>query len=258
MLNPDRPLARRAVLERFVPTLLLGALARTSAWAGGRPAAMERWARGLVELNASLQRGEVSVTQWQDEVASLEASVSVAEVVKALEVDALVRSFTYASRLADVADPILPPRLFGVAKRKGWFVRIFGMKKTGAIIPHVHNTMVSAHLVLSGQFHARTFDRVADEEASVVLRPSVDRVLRAGEVITMSDQRDNGHWLVAEADHSLTFDVGVVDVPASFTYRLAADRFHMINVDPLQPLRADGTLTAPVMTFEACAAKFAG
>jgi hypothetical protein len=63
---------------------------------------------------------------------------------------------------------------------------------------------------------------------------------------------------VAEADHSLTFDVGVVDLPASFTYRLAADTNHMINVDPVQPPAADGTLVAPVMTFEACAAKFAG
>ena len=43
-----------------------------------------------------------------------------------------------------------------------WFIRFFGMRKGGAIIPHVHNNMVSSHLVIDGQFHARTFDRMVD------------------------------------------------------------------------------------------------
>ena len=45
------------------------------------------------------------------------------------------------------------------------------MKKGGAIIPHVHNNMVSSHLVVDGQFHARTFDRMVDLPTKRVGRP---------------------------------------------------------------------------------------
>ena len=48
-----------------------------------------------------------------------------------------------------------------------------------AIIPHVHNAMVSAHLVVAGSFRARTHDRVRDLDDAVVLRPSIDRELAA-------------------------------------------------------------------------------
>ena len=132
------------------------------------------------------------------------------------------------------------------------------MRRDGAIIPHVHNHMVSAHLVLSGAFHARTHDRLRDLDDAVVLKPSIDRRIARGDVISMSDRRDNQHWLVALADRSLTFDVGVTGLAASWPYRLDANRYNMIFVDAGAKPQADGLVVAPVMSFGACAAKYAG
>src|SRR5262249_33497292 len=138
-----------------------------------------------------------------------------------------------------------------------WFIRVFGLRRGGAVIPHVHNHMASAHLVISGSFHARTGDRVEDLADAVRLRPTRDGVINVGDIITMSDSRNNHHWLVAETDRAMTFDVGVVDLVAEREWTLTANRYSMIFVDADQRPERDGSILAPVMTFEQCAAKYA-
>jgi hypothetical protein len=238
-------------------TVLIGALRRSGAWTGGRPAELDRWAREVVSANERVSRGELDVLGWQRELARIHATIEIPALVRYLDLERLTREFRYGSNLAETADPVLPAAITGDRPRR-WFVRVFGLRKGGAIIPHVHNGMVSAHLVVAGSFHARTHDRVRDLEDAVVLRPSIDRELAVGGLVTMSDRRDNGHWLVARAERSMTFDVGVVDVAPSWKYGLAANRFNMIFVDADRRPETDGTIVAPTMTFERCAAKYAG
>ncbi|TCO43100.1 hypothetical protein [Dokdonella fugitiva] len=251
--------ARRRFLQGAgAGAILLAALAGSRAWAGGRPEPLVRWARELAVLNGRVVRGELAVTDWQARIEQLNTSVAVEDLVAWLDIDRLERGFRYPTRLADVADPVLPADLVSPGARRAWFVRVFGMRRGGTIIPHVHNHMVSAHLVVSGAFHARTHDRLRDLDDAVVLKPSIDGRLARGAIISMSDRRDNQHWLVALEDRSLTFDVGVVDVAASWPYRLAANSNHMIFVDAGAKPQADGLVVAPVMSFGACAAKYAG
>ena len=251
-------LSRRAILQSVVAsTVLFAALDRTRAWARAKPSNLDRWARNLVDLNDGLARKAIGVTEWQDQVATLNRSVPVEEIVRYLDIDRITRAFRYPTLLAEFADPVLPLGVLPTGRRRQWFVRVFGMRRGGAIIPHVHNNMVSAHLVVSGAFHARTHDRVKDQADAVLLRPSLDLVIGAGDVITMSDQRDNQHWLVAQADRSMTFDVGVVDLPASWSYGHKANANHMVFVDADRTPERDGLVVAPVMTFQACAARYA-
>jgi hypothetical protein len=255
--TPAGRLSRRHVLQvTAATTVLVAALGRSGAWAGGTPAALEGWARDLVDLNQALTRREITVLDWQARVAQLNQSVSVPELVSYLDIDRLTRHFSYPSRLAEFADPLLPPHLMGQGRRT-WFVRVFGLRRGGAIIPHVHNHMVSAHLVVSGCFHVRTHDRVQDLADAVVLRPSQDRITAMGDVITMSDQKDNQHWMVAEQDRSMTFDVGVVGLPASYRYAMTAEAYNMIYVDADRRPEQDGLVVAPRLTFEQCAKKYA-
>jgi len=248
---------RRSLIETAAATLLLSAISPVAAWAGGRPAAMDRWARELVGAKDDLQAGRLDVLAWQDRIERLNRSVPVSEITAYLDVEALTHGFGYDSNLAEARDPILPPDIVGAAGMKRWFVRVFGLRRGGAIIPHVHNNMVSAHLVISGAFHARTHDRLQDLPDAVVLRPTRDARVETGGVISMSDRRDNQHWLLAEADRSMTFDVGIVGLPASWSYGQTANRTNMIYVDPTLPLQRDGTVVAPTMTWEAASAKFA-
>jgi hypothetical protein len=246
---------RRTLLQTGAATLLLGALSQV--WAGERPSSLDRWARDLVDLNGALRGGEISVTQWQERIERLNTSVPVPELARYLDLDRLTGRFAYASNLADTVDPVLPPEILRAGGHNNWFIRVFGMRQGGAVITHVHNNMVSAHLVISGLFRARTANRLRDEADAVVLAPTRDGVIGVGDIISMSDQRDNQHWLVAGEDRSMTFDVGVVGTPASWRYGLQANEYNMIFVDADRAPERDGTVRAPVMTFAQCRAKYA-
>ncbi len=257
MAKVHTELSRRSLLETAAGVLLISSLNVRSAWARGRPTVMDAWARDVVRLKEELRAGRVDVLAWQQGIEHANRSVPVNEISAYLDVDALTREFTYSSSLAEARDPVLPAEVIGEAGMHRWFVRVFGLRRGGAIIPHVHNNMVSAHLVISGVFHARTHNRVQDLPKSVVLRPTRDGRIRVGDVISMSDRRDNQHWLIAQEDRSMTFDVGIVGVPASWTYGHEANTYNMIYVDPTVPAELDGTIVAPTMTWEAASAKFA-
>lgn len=251
---------RRQFVQSFAAIAALSMIAQSGALAA-TPASLDRWAKGLADLNRDLAAGRITLTEWQGKIAVLHAGVEIGELKRYLDFDKLTAAMTFPSKLAETADPHLPPHINVDGIERPWFIRFFGMRKGGAVIPHVHNNMVSAHLVVDGQFHARTFDRRADmpdaKGDAVLLRPSRDETLRAGGVVTMSDDHDNSHWLIAEADRSFTFDVGLVDLSKTRSYGLEANKHSMIFVDPTAEEDGYGLIRAPVITFEQSVAKFA-
>lgn len=250
---------RRNALGTLVAALTIAAVSPSRSWSKGRPPEVDAWLRGVRDAKAAVQAGSISVRVWQAEMERLNSAVDVAALSAALDIDALVRRFAYDSALAETVDPVLPSEIIGAAGMSRWFVRVFGLRRGGAIIPHVHNNMVSSHLVIAGRFRARTHDRIEDlpKRDAVRLRLTRDASLGVGGVITMSDLRDNQHWLVAEADRSMTLDVGVVGLAASRAYGLRANDYNMIFVDPTGPTESDGTVVAPTLTFDEARAKFA-
>jgi len=81
---------------------------------------------------------------------------------------------------------------------------------------------------------------VRDEPAHLILRPTIDRDSRPGSATTVSDFKDNVHWLVATSRVAATFDVIVPGLdPARPTE-------FMDYVDPRRAeSMGDGTLRAP-------------
>jgi hypothetical protein len=251
---------RRSLLQVFSGVLPLMAIARSGAIAGGNPMALDRWAQNVADLNAALRDGKVTNLEWQWRIAALQADVELGDLVRYLDFDRLTRSLEFPSNLAETADPKFPAHIdIGAAPRR-WFLRFFGMRRGGAIIPHVHNNMVSAHLIVSGSFRVRTFDRLLDEPgglAAVRLRRRIDEVMGPGGTITMSDDSHNGHWLVAKEDRSFTFDTGVIAANPARQYPLKAGDYNMIFVDPAVGPASAEIVRAPVMTFEDAQAKYA-
>jgi hypothetical protein len=249
---------RQFLLQTICVTALASFLAESRAFAGERPAAFDAWARSLAELNNALVAGEIDAETWQWKIEALNTSLPIADLKRYLDIDALVARFKYATNLAETADPHLPPEVLAAAGAPHqWFIRVFGLRRGGAVVPHVHNRMASAHLVIDGSFRVRTADRVADLADAVVLKPTRDVTYGPGHILSMSEARDNMHWLLAREDHSMTFDTGVVDIAAMRAFKLPANEYNMIYVDAGRPPERDGTVVAPTMTFEACAKKYA-
>ena len=252
---------RRDFFAAFAATAALSVLSSSGALAS-TPQALDQWAQDLADLNRDLAAGKIALIDWQDRITVLNSGVEIGALKRYLDFERLTKAMTFPSKLAQTADPQLPATIIVEGIERHWFIRFFGMKRGGAVVPHVHNNMVSAHLVIDGQFHARTFDRMMDLPNSrgdaVLLRTARDETLGPGGMVTMSDDRENSHWLIAEADRSFTFDVGVLSLSKTRSYALPANEYSMIFVDPTGEEDGYGLITAPVITFEQSAAKFAG
>src|SRR5262249_19128910 len=112
--------------------------------------------------------------------------------------------------------------------------------------------MVSAHLVVRGRVRVRQFDRVADEPAALVLRPSFDAVQTPGQLTSISDHADNVYWLLAAAEPPFTFDAILdnLDPSRPWPYRQT-----FLDVDRAERLPA-GLLRAPRLPVAAAIAKY--
>lgn len=249
---------RRDFFSTFATAAALNAILSSRALASP-PADLNRWAQDVADINRALSTGQFTPLQWQHQIEVLNTGIALSAIARYLDFDRLTKAMTFPTNLAETKDPKFPATINVAGIERPWFLRFFGMRKGGAIIPHVHNNMVSSHLVMAGSFHARTFDRVQDlaHENAVLLKPALDKTLEPGGMITMSDDKTNGHWLIAEQDRSFTFDIGLVNLSKTRTYAMKANDYNMIFVDPTAKPDTQGLIRAKTMTFEECQAKFA-
>ncbi len=150
---------RRQILRELALAVPLFAAWKTDALASVGLAALDRWASDVVALNMALAAGDIGLLDWQGRIAALNTSVPVGDISRYLEIDTLTRHFTYPTRLAETIDPHFPKEVSVDGVARPWFMHVFAMREGGAIVPHAHNNMVSAHLVVHGSFHALSFDQ---------------------------------------------------------------------------------------------------
>ena len=91
------------------------------------------------------------------------------------------------------------------------------MSKGRAIIPHGHRNMVSCHRVIGGELRLRQYDRVRTEGDHLWIRPVRDEAAKLGSVSSITEARDNVHWLVATSPRAHTFDVIVTELHGKST-----------------------------------------
>lgn len=123
--------------------------------------------------------------------------------------------------------------------------RIFTFRRGQAIVPHGHDNLVSVFVALAGEVRARHFDRLGDRAREVVIRPTIDRLLRPGMSTSISDFHDNVHWLTAEAGDALVYSLSV---DAGASARRPGRRAGRIYLDPEGLRLADGSIRARVTT----------
>jgi hypothetical protein len=233
--------ASRRTLLRLGPAALLYALGARRALAEPLRGAVVPGLHAMNELARQLRHGDLRPTDWQDEMARLVAGLPVAEAVQALDLDRLAATLELPDDRALVRE-LSFPELDLSLREAGLRPRLFALGPGRAIVPHGHHDMVSMHWVLHGAMHGRHFDRLEQTRDHVVMRPTLDRVLRPGAATSISDDRDNIHWFVAVDGPALALDVIVSHLHAEGPH----GRFY---VDPraAQAL-GDGRLRAPILS----------
>lgn len=244
-------IGRRAALAGGIGALALALLGRELASAApARRMAARDWIERQGELARALSRGDITPLVWMGEVEGLAREIDVAQLMAEVG-----RAQVTAHALPPTNDPRKSGIRFldasGAPRKLGYGAALFTFAPHNVITPHGHRNMVSAHLVVEGQFRVRNFDRVGDEDGAMIIRPTRDYVAATGQISAMTGPRDNIHWFVPQGGPAMTFDVVISGLdPAVPEYEIAA--IDPIGGDP----RADGTIRAPVIAFEAASAKY--
>ncbi len=204
---------------------------------------VQAWLARTYELCNEAHGRKLSPLEWQRQVEALYARVPLPELLKAIDFDRLAPGIALPDNRAEALHVSLPggegmPRVFGT--------KIFGMAQGRAIVPHGHQNMASMHVVLKGEFHLRHFDRVEDQPGHLVLRPTIDRAAKPGDPSSISDERDNVHWLVATKGPAYTFDVIIAGLNPERGFNWKMDH---VDVDGAERLKG-GLLRARRIGFD--------
>jgi hypothetical protein len=217
--------------------------ARAAEGAAGK--ALNDWVTHIDRLSAALKAGEASLTDWQDGVADILTKMPLNDIAAAIDFERLAATAEPAEKGVATARVRLP-RIDPAARVVG--AKLFIVGKGRAVIPHGHTGMASGHLVMKGAFHLRQYDRVAMEDGHWRLRQTVDRREAAGAISTISDDRDNVHWLIAE---ELSYTLDFIMAPAR-----ADEDWEIQNLDIEAATQDGGFLLAPTMDVGAALAKY--
>jgi hypothetical protein len=172
---------------------------------------VRHWSMGLVEMASDLKSGRITALDWQDQVERLFGRIELQELLGFIDFERLKVQLELPDAGVSTRG-VAFPRIEGIPENTSFVKKIFGMRKGRAIVPHGHSNMASAHLILSGEMMLRHYEKIGDDGDRLIVRPSIEKVVTPGDSSSISDERDNVHWFVAESDQAYTFDVIVLDL----------------------------------------------
>ena len=209
---------------------------------------LQHWAIGLNTYCADLRKQNLSLTEWQDQVENLFRQVDMQEVLRFIEFDKLTRGFSFPD-LGVHTKYVNFPRLEGLPEKTVFIKKIFGMRKGRAIIPHGHSNMCSAHLILRGEMRLRHYDKIRHDGNHLIIRPTLNQVVQAGDCSSISDARDNVHWFIANSETAFTFDVIMLDLTGK-KYEI-----HNLDINAQETVSGD-LLRVPILDVETAMKKY--
>lgn len=225
----------------------------SSVWSNGAFAKsispnFNHWAIQLNEYCQDLRTNEISVVDWQSKVESLFREVEYTEFMNFIDFETLIKGFEYPD-LGVNTKMVKFPALSGLPERAAFVKKIFGMKKDRAIIPHGHSNMASAHLILKGEMHVRHYEKVEELKDALIIEPTIDKIAKSGDVSSISDERDNVHWFVANTDTAFTFDIIMLDLNEQ------SHEIHNLDIYAHQKI-SNGHLLAPKLDVTTALKKY--
>ena len=226
-----------ALTFSLVKTLCAGQMLRGDA----RPLAA-KWLVELEEFTESLRGRKLSQVEWQKKIEELFQRVEMGDLLRSIDYAKLTKAPLFPEDHESALE-LEFPNVEGLPEELAYTPMFIAFRKGRAIVPHGHHNMVSMHMVLDGQVHARHYDKRGADDKFLIIEPTLDKTFARGDLSTVSDERNNIHWFKALTDSVFMFNVAVfgIDGTRNFTGR-----------DYLDPLGGeklgDGTLRAARLT----------
>jgi len=224
---------RRTFTQKSIKGLLsyalLSSLVGSKAVSSALKPNLQHWSKALNEYCLDLGKQKITQTEWQHMISLLYRDVELNELLKFIDFERLIKGFQFPD-LGVNTKPVKFPKLDGLPANTIFLKKIFGLKKDRAIIPHGHSNMTSAHLVLKGDMRLRHYEKIGEEHNSLIIKPTIDRISTPGDYSSISDEKDNIHWFIANSPTAFTFDIIMLDLNEK-PYDI-----HNIDIQKKQPI----------------------
>lgn len=234
----------RQALGTFLTYSLLETIFENDLWAAPVKPIAAGWLAQLDELGRDVKRQEIEQEMWQQKVEELFAKVELPELLRFMDFDRLAETNKLIDRGAR-SIRFKFPKVEGLPEDLVFGKQIFGLKKGRSVVPHGHNNMTTAFLMLKGELRGRHYDRLEDGEDYFIIRPTIDRTFQVGGCSTVSDHKDNIHWFQALSDTAYIFNIHVLDTTPGSS--LPTGRVYL---NPLGEKLNDGLIRAPRIGYK--------
>jgi len=218
-------LSRRQFSQQTVSALLTYSLletlfSRDMLGAEIKPAAAQ-WIKNLHEMSSDLKGKKLTPVQWQEHVESLMTRVNLPDLLKFIDFEK--REAVPFRDKGERSIRFKFPEVEGLPTNLVFGHQVFKLKKGQSVVPHGHNTMATAFLILKGDFHGRLYDRLEDGDDFMIIRPTVDQKFKVGEASSISDMKDNVHWFEATGKEGYIFNIHVLNLNEKTSGRVYID-----------------------------------
>jgi hypothetical protein len=170
-----------------------------------------KWLADVNQLGWDLKDKKFKQVDWQKKIEELYAHADVADFLRLIDFEKLTRNIELVDNGAKSLS-VKFPQVEGVPDKLAWGRQIFALKKGRSVVPHGHNNMATAFLILKGDFRGRHYDRLEDEDEHIIIKPTIDRKFTVGECSTVSDDKDNVHWFQALDEPAFIFNIHVMGI----------------------------------------------
>ena len=243
---------RRAFTKELLATVssfaLMDSLFAYNAFENKIKPIADHWAIQLNEFCSDLRTESIDAAQWQTHIEGLYQQIQLEDLLKFINFDNLIKGFKYPD-LGVHTKPVKFPKLSGLPEQTTFMKKVFGMKKDRAIIPHGHSNMASAHLVLKGEMHLRHYEKIRQEEENLIIKPTIDHIAKLGDNSSISDEKDNVHWFIANTETAFTFDVIMLD--------LNGQSYDIQNIDIYESQNlSNGAMRVPILDVHTALKKY--
>jgi len=234
----------REALGSLLTFSLLDTLFAADAWADEIKPVTAHWLAEVNSLAADVKSQQLKQIEWHTKIEDLFSRVDLPDLLRLIDFEKLTKNLELLDRGARSVRFEFP-KVDGLPTELVFGKQIFAMKKGRSVVPHGHNNMATAFLILRGECHGRHYDRLEDHEDHFIIKPTIDRKFAAAEYSTVSDYKDNIHWFEAQSEPAFIFNIHVLDIrPGS---DLPTGRVYL---DPDGERLAGGLIKAPRVGYK--------
>jgi hypothetical protein len=211
---------------------------------------IEAWLKDLVEMTKELKGKKLTDLQFQIKMEDLYRKVDLTALTQLVKLDDIEKKMKLPENGASNSGVDLS-KIEGLPGNVGFGRQIFGCKKGRSIVPHGHSNMCTGFIILKGSWEGKHYDRVETEKEHFIIKPTIDREFKPGDLSTISDHKDNIHWFKSLSDAAYIFNVHVIGYDPEIKGN--AGRMYL---DPAGEKLSGGLIRAPRMSSEECHKKY--